>query len=161
FPNRNSKFVMNKSRSKIAYYIAGSQIPASRKQEPRFASCFLLSVSCCSFPARLKPVPLACAGLLLGGRRGLRNAARTPRGALLAFVRKLLLALQLFVEANGLILDDRVLHAQPSLQFVHQFAVVRPHLVVDVDAFAVLGHLVGQLARAPVLGLLDLAAFFG
>src|SRR5438045_4301303 len=32
--------------------------------------------------------------------------------------------------------------------------------LVNVDTFAVLGHAIGELARAPVLGLLDLAALF-
>src|SRR5712692_11830072 len=34
------------------------------------------------------------------------------------------------------------------------------NFLVHVDAFAVLGHAIGQLARAPVLGLFDLAALF-
>src|SRR6266581_2229953 len=54
-------------------------------------------------------------------RRG--GAARTPCGALLALQRKLLLALQIFVEPDGLVLDDRVLHAEAAFQFGNQFAV--------------------------------------
>src|SRR4029077_4598545 len=100
-------------------------------------------------------------GLFGGGNRRLRYAARTAGGALLVFVREFLLALQLFVETNGLVLDDRVLHAEAPLEFVYQFAVIGAQLLIDVNAFAVFGDLVGELARAPVLGLFDLAALFG
>src|SRR6266478_2781690 len=101
-------------------------------------------------------------GLLRRCRRrgGSRCATRTPRGALLALLRKFLLALQVFVQSHGLILDHRVLHAQTALQLGNQFTVVRADFLVHVDAFAVLGHAIGKLPRAPVLGLLDLAAFF-
>src|ERR1700731_133540 len=100
-------------------------------------------------------------GLLRCCRRGgSRCAARTPRGALLALLRKFLLALQVLVQPHGLILDHRVLHAQAALQLGNQFAVVRADFLVHVNAFAVLGHAIGQFSRAPVLGLLDLAAFF-
>src|SRR5467141_373144 len=101
-------------------------------------------------------------GLLRRCRRrgGSRCATRTPRGALLALLRKFLLALQVFVQPHGLILDHRVLHAQTALQLGNQFTVVRADFLVHVDAFAVLGHAIGKLPRAPVLGLLDLAAFF-
>ena len=91
----------------------------------------------------------------------MRYAARTASGTLLTLVRKLFLALQLFVEANGLILDDRVLNAEPALELVNELTVIGAHLLVDIDAFAVLGDFIGQLARAPVLGLFDLAALFG
>src|SRR6516165_8657991 len=101
--------------------------------------------------------------VLLGrrGSRGLSDAARTARGALFALMRELLLTLQFLVEAHGLILDDRVLDAEAALEFVNQFAVGGAHLLVEIDALAVLHHLVSQLARAPVLGLLDLGAPFG
>src|SRR5258708_6300806 len=95
------------------------------------------------------------------GNRRLRHAARAAGGAPLALVRELLLALQFFVETNGLILDDRVQHAETPLKLVHQLAVIRAHLLVDVNALTVLRDLVGQLAGAPVLGLFDLAALFG
>src|SRR5882672_2480501 len=101
-------------------------------------------------------------GLLRRCRRrgGSRCATRTPRGALLALLRKFLLALQVFVQPHGLIFDHRVLHAQTALQLGNQFTVVRADFLVHVDAFAVLGHAIGKLPRAPMLGLLDLAAFF-
>jgi len=51
------------------------------------------------------------------------------------------------------------LHAQAPFQLGDQFAVRGADFLVNVNAFAVLGHAVRQLARAPVLGLLDLAAF--
>src|SRR5207344_1657277 len=92
-------------------------------------------------------------------RRG-RAAARTPRGALFALSAELLLALQIFVEAHGQVLDDDVLHAQTALEFGDQLAVIRANLLVDVNALAVLGHAISELARAPVLGLLNLAALF-
>src|SRR6266852_1283602 len=106
---------------------------------------------------------LACRRSLLRrggwGRRG--RAARTPRGALLPLLRKLFLSLQIFVQPHGLILDHRVLHAQAALQLGNQLAVRRANFLVNVDAFAVLGYSVGQLSRAPVLGLLDLPALLG
>src|SRR5258708_11243480 len=104
---------------------------------------------------------LGRAGGLLGRGNRLRYAARTARGAQLALVRKLFLALDFFVETNGLVLDDRVLHAEAPLELVNQFAVIGSHLLIDVNAFTVLGDLVGELARAPVLCLFDLAALFG
>jgi len=42
-----------------------------------------------------------------------------------ALVRQLLLALQFFVQTDGLILDDRVLHAQAPLELVNQLAMIR------------------------------------
>src|ERR1700675_418045 len=107
---------------------------------------------------------LGGAGGLFGrgrGNRWWRDAARTAGGALLALMRKLFLALQFFVEAHSLILDDRVLHAETPFEFVDKLAVIGAHLLVDVNTFAVLGDFVGELARAPVLGLFDLAALFG
>src|SRR5262249_37428733 len=52
------------------------------------------------------------------------------------------------------------LHAQAALQLGDQLAVRRADLLVHVDAFAMLVDAIGQLARAPMLGLFDLAAFF-
>src|SRR5258707_10646098 len=103
----------------------------------------------------------SCGGLFRRGGRRWRSAARTPRGALLALPHQLLLPLQIFIEPYRQILDDHVLYAQPPLEFGDQLAVVRPDLLVHVNSFAVLGHAVSQLARAPVLGLLDFAALFG
>src|SRR5271169_4911309 len=93
---------------------------------------------------RYKTVARLRAGGLFRRRSWRSDAARTARGALLALVRKLFLTLELFVEADGLILDDHVLDAKTALEFVDQFAVVGADLVVDVDAFAVFGHLVGE-----------------
>src|SRR5215472_106206 len=109
------------------------------------------------------PRPPSVRGSILLGRgtRRRSNAARTTGGALFALVSELLLTLQFFVEAHGLILDDRVLDAEAALEFVDKFAVGGAHLLVEIDALAVLHHLVGELAGAPVLRLLDLGAFFG
>src|SRR5262245_42405073 len=103
----------------------------------------------------------ASRGLLLGWlRRRWSWALRTARGALFANRRQFLLPLDVFVETDGQILDDRILHAETALDFVNQFAAVRADLEIDVDSFAMLGDAIGQLARAPVLGLFDLAALF-
>src|SRR5258708_14577690 len=68
-------------------------------------------------PDRRTPKFLACCGLLWGcgccGSR--RGAARTARGAGFAFLAKLLLALEIFVEADGQILPDHVLNAKAPL----------------------------------------------
>src|SRR6266852_3076070 len=104
-----------------------------------------------------------CRRLRRGRGRRRRNwcgPARTPRSTHFALVRELLLALQIFIQAHRLILNHDVLHAKPALQFVHQFTMVRAHLLVKINSFAVFLHLVGQLARAPVLALLDLRALF-
>jgi hypothetical protein len=53
------------------------------------------------------------------------------------------------------------LHAKAAFQFGDQVGVAGADLLVDVHAFAVLGYAIGQLSRSPVLGFLDLAAFFG
>src|SRR6516165_10004933 len=109
------------------------------------------------------PGPRSVRGNVLLGRsiRGRSNAARPAGGALFALVSELLLTLQFFVEAHGLILDDRVLDAEAAFEFVHKFAVGCAHLLVEIDALAVLHHLVGKFAGAPVLGLLDLRTLFG
>src|SRR5271154_4921828 len=90
--------------------------------------------------------------------RRCRSAARTPRGALLALVDEFFLPLQILIETHGQILDDRVLHAQTPLEFGDQLGMRGANLLVNVNPFAVLGHAIGQLARSPVLGLLDLRA---
>jgi len=74
---------------------------------------------------------------------------------------ELLLALEVFVETNGQILDDVVLNLEATFEFHDQIVVRSANLIVDVDAFAVFGNAVSELARAPVLGLFDLAALFG
>src|SRR5437016_3523062 len=104
----------------------------------------------------------ASRGLFWRCRRwcGSRCAARTPRGALLALLRKLLLALQILVQPYRLILDHRVLHAQTALQLGNQLTMRGADFLVNVDTFALLGHAIRELACAPVLGLLDLAGFF-
>src|SRR5580765_2901762 len=100
-------------------------------------------------------------GLLFGRLRRRRSGAlRAPRGTLFAPRRQLLLALDVFVEADGQVLDDRILYAEPAFNFVNQFAVIRADLEINVDAFAMLGHAVGELTGTPVLGLFDLAALF-
>src|SRR5713226_9436755 len=91
-----------------------------------------------------------CGLLRRGGWGRCGRAARTPRGALLPLLRKLFLPLQIFVQAHGLVLDNRVLHAQAALQLGNQLAVRGANFLVNVDAFAVLGYSVGQLSRAPV-----------
>src|SRR5260370_20335894 len=93
-------------------------------------------------------------------RRGRRRAARPLRGALFALQRKFFLALQIFIQPHGLILDHVVLHAQTALQLGNQFAVRGADFLVHVNSLAVLGHAIGKLPCSPVLGLLDLAALF-
>src|SRR5258707_13760719 len=93
-------------------------------------------------------------------RRRRRGAARTPSGTLLALQRKLFLGLQIFVQTPRLVFDHHVLHAQAALQLGNQLAVRGANLLVHVNTFAVFGHAISQLARAPLLGLFHLAAFF-
>jgi len=56
-------------------------------------------------------------------------------------------------------LDDVVLNFEAALEFHDQIVVRSADLVVDVDAFAVLGNFVSELAGAPMFGLFDLGAF--
>ena len=93
-----------------------------------------------------------------GRRRAGRLLARAAAGAALAMFAELLLALQFFVEADGLILDDGVGNFQAPLEFLDQVALRALHDHVDEKAFAVFRHAVGQAPRAPLLGFLDLAA---
>src|SRR5262249_2292140 len=88
--------------------------------------------------------------------RGCRRTARAPRCTLLTLFNQFLLPLQIFIEANRHVLDDGVLHVQTALELRDQFAVRRANLLVVIHPFAVLGHAVGQLSRAPVFALLDL-----
>src|SRR5277367_6699056 len=90
-----------------------------------------------------------------------RGAAWTPCGALFALAAELLLALQIFVEAHCQILDDHVLNAEAPLELGNQLFVIGADLLINVNAFAMLGHTISEFARAPKLGLLDLRAFFG
>src|SRR5262249_37020439 len=69
--------------------------------------------------------------------------------------------LQLFVQADRLILDDGVGNFQAPLQFLDQIALRAVNDHVDKEAFAVLGHAVSQAARSPAVDLLDLAAVLG
>ncbi len=69
-----------------------------------------------------------------------------------------LLALQFLVEADGLVLDDGVGNFQAPLEFLDHVALRAPHDHVNEEALAVFRHAVGEAARAPSLGLLDLAA---
>src|SRR5712664_4121285 len=113
---------------------------------------------------KLQTAKLGCRGCLFGRRcrrcgRSCRPA-RTPCGALLALQRELLLPLQVFVQAHGLILDHRILHAQAPLQLRTQLAVRGMNLLVNINPFAMFGHAIGQLPRSPVFGLLDLATLF-
>ncbi len=62
----------------------------------------------------LRRAELACRRGLLRRcrcRSGSRRAARTPCRALVALQRKFFLALQIFIQTNGLVLDHVVLHA--------------------------------------------------
>src|ERR1700745_1075879 len=90
------------------------------------------------------------------GSRRRRRTLRTPGGALVTNSRKFFLTFEVFVEANGQILDDVVLHLEAALEFDDQIVVRSADLIIDVDAFAVFGNAVSELARAPVLGLFDL-----
>src|SRR5258708_33869029 len=88
-----------------------------------------------------------------------RRALRTARGALVANRSELLLTLKVFVKTNGQVLDDVVLNFEAALEFHDQIVVRSADLVVDVDAFAVFGNFVSELASAPMLSLFDLGAF--
>src|SRR5260370_25077922 len=67
----------------------------------------------------------------------------------------------MLIETDGQVLDDHVLHAKAALELGDQLVVRGANLLVDVDALAMLGDAIGELARAPVLGLFNLAALFG
>ena len=67
---------------------------------------------------------------------------------------------QLLVHADDEVADDLLADPQPPLDLLHQLAGAVDQLE-DVDAFLVRANLVGQLAAAPVLGLLELAADAG
>src|SRR5712675_1253793 len=97
------------------------------------------------------------------GNRSWRRCRHWTLGAagstLIANRRELLLAFEVFVKTNGQVLDDVVLHFEAAFEFHDQIVVRSADLVVDVDAFAVLGNFVSELASAPMLGLFDLGAF--
>src|SRR5713101_4201863 len=95
---------------------------------------------------------------LLPGARGL---PRAPRRLALAPPDELLLAFQLLVEAHGEVFDHRVGHFQAPLELLDHLALRSAQHQIDVEAFAVLVHAVGQLARAPLLDFLHLAAALG
>jgi hypothetical protein len=78
-------------------------------------------------------------------------------GAMFAPPGQLLLALQLFVESYGHVLDDGVGDFQPALQFLNELSPAGAEGDVHVEAFALFGHAVGHLARTPLLDLFDLA----
>src|SRR5258706_10402194 len=92
---------------------------------------------------------------------GCGGAARATGCAHGTLVAEFLLALEIFVEAHGQILDDYVLHAEASLELGNQLMVRGADLLIDVDALTMLGYAIGELSRAPVLGLFDFAALFG
>src|SRR5712671_2547347 len=109
---------------------------------------------------RCKPELAGC-GLLRGWGRVCgcwRGSWGCGHGTL---VTELLLALEIFVEAHGQILDDYVLHTQAALELGDQLVVRGADLLIDVDALAMLGYAISELSRAPVLGLFNFAALFG
>src|SRR5262245_32847668 len=65
---------------------------------------------------------------------------------------------QLLIHAHRDVTDDAVRHANAALDFLHERARSQ-HGQKHVIAIAVATHLVGQALLAPVLDLLDLAAF--
>ena len=92
-------------------------------------------------------------------RLPLRRQAALDAAALrlgLALGARALDDLLLLVDADDHVADDLVDHLQPAVELLHQLAAAVDHLE-DVDAFLVVADLVGQLAAAPVLGLLDAA----
>src|SRR4029079_11952553 len=102
-------------------------------------------------------IRIALAAPLAGLRFG-RQAARDSPARLrsLALVALALGNSQILVDADDQVPDDRIDHAQPAIDLSHQVA--RPaDRLHDVDALAVMPDLVGQLAPAPVVGLLERA----
>ena len=95
-----------------------------------------------------------CGNLLLRLRRCRRRPgrllARAAAGAALAMLAEFLLALELFVKANGLILDDGIRNFQPPLEFLDQVALRAFHDHVNEKAFAVFGHAVRGDAACPI-----------
>src|SRR5471030_3036677 len=109
--------------------------------------------------------PLSRGLRLLSGNRGSRwcrgrSATRATRGTLFALVHEFLLPLDIFAEAHRQIFDDHILDTQAAFQLGDQFGVGGANLLVDVNSFAVFGDAIGQLAGAPMLGLLNLGALF-
>src|SRR3954462_395510 len=95
---------------------------------------------------------------LLGRRRRSRwGAARPPSRTLLPLVREFLLPLQVFVETHGQILDNHILHPEAPLELSDKVVVCGANLLIHIDTFAVLGHAIREFARAPMLGLFNLA----
>ena len=99
--------------------------------------------------------------LLLGRRRRGRLLTRAAAGAALPMVHQFLLALQFLVETDRLILDDGVGNFQAPLEFLDDVALRAANRPYRRRTLAVLRHAIGQAARAPLLGLLDLAAVLG
>src|SRR5258707_8589135 len=108
----------------------------------------------CSGLRRLRLLGRGCWSRCRGG------AAWTTCSAHCAFVTELLLTLEIFVEAHGQVLDDHVLHAEAALEFSDELVVRGANLLIHVDALAMLVDTIGELARAPVLGLFNFAALF-
>src|SRR5258708_36657160 len=95
--------------------------------------------------------------LLLGSRRRSRFA-RAAAGAALSMLPQLLLALQIFVQPDRLILDDGVRNLQAPLELLDDVALRAAQDHVDEETLAMFRHAISQPARAPLLGFLDLAA---
>src|SRR6266481_2202640 len=87
-----------------------------------------------------------------------RWTLRAAGGALVTDRSEFLLALEVFIQTNGQVLDDVILHLKAPLEFHDQIVVRRANLIVDIDTFAVLGNAIGELACAPMLGFFDLGA---
>src|ERR1700678_272981 len=86
--------------------------------------------------------------------------ARPARGALIAVPLQFFLALQLFVEAHGHVLDDRVGDLQAALEFLDHFAVRRFQNHIHEVAFAQFLNAIRHALPSPLGGRFDLRAFF-
>ena len=90
-----------------------------------------------------------------------KSGKKVGYGALVAAAGEFLLPLQVLIQTDRQIFDHRVLHAEAPLELGDQLAVRGFDLEIHIHAFAVLGHAVGELARAPLLDFFDLAALLG
>jgi len=72
-----------------------------------------------------------------------------------------LLALQIFVQTNGLIFNNGVGNFQAPLELLDNVALRAAKDHVYEKTLAMFRHAIGQPARAPLLGFLDFAAVFG
>ena len=97
---------------------------------------------------------LGCQRRLRG--RGLRTTMRT----FLALFLPLFNPLQGLVNANGQVLDHRILHTQAAFEFLHRSCFCC-ELQQNVEAFPVLFNPVGQTPLAPLIDFVNRTTSFG